>query len=87
MILIDIFFYSFKIDILKDIVSNISMDDYKYMPGDWISEEYFDSKVDKDKYKVKKVLVKEGIPFVPSIFLGVLVTMFAADWFLLILRI
>jgi hypothetical protein len=38
------------------------------------------------KYRIKKVLVKEGIPFVPSFLLGYIATLVAGNWLNIILR-
>ncbi len=39
----------------------------------------------KKKNKIKKILIKEGIPFVPSFLIAYLVTLFLGAWFLVFL--
>lgn len=68
------------------------------VPGDWIVENEATKKIGydipktgippedieilKNNKKIKNVLVKEGIPFVPSFFLSFIVTEFYGNWFM-----
>ncbi len=69
--------------------------------GDWIAKTIFakgkklvgpkDLGINKKqiellkRYRIKKVLIKEGIPFVPSFFLGYLATLLVGNWVMLLL--
>ncbi len=75
----------------------------KLTEGDWIAKEVYVGKKlicgPKDlgisaekilllkKHKIKSVLVKEGIPFVPSFFIAFLLTYFLGNWFMLFFKI
>ncbi len=72
----------------------------KLTEGDWIAKEVKiknkivvgpkDLGISKEqiaslkRLKIKEVIVKEGIPFVPSFFIAYLVTLFLGNWFLLL---
>lgn len=69
--------------------------------GDWIAKDVFIGKkwitgpkdlgISKEKiellkkHKIKSVLVKEGIPFVPSFFMAFLITYFFGNWMLMMI--